>query len=253
MYAPERQTLILARTRKDGRVDVATIADELDVTPETIRRDLTVLERHGSIRRVHGGAIPVERLSEELRVEERLQRNATEKLAIAQTALTLIPETGTLLIDAGTTTASFAAALPVGSVYTVVTHSLSVAHALAGRPGITLHLLGGTVRERTLAAVGATTLDQISKVTVDYSIVGINGITPEFGLSTPDSEEAAVKTAIIRSARQVIVLADHTKFGINDFAHVASLDDVDTIVTDDGVDRELLSRIESEGPEVKVA
>lgn len=253
MYAPERQTLILDRARRDGRIDVSVLADEFDVTPETIRRDLTVLERHGSIRRVHGGAIPVERLSEELRVEERLQRNTAEKLAIAEAAVALLPPTGTLLIDAGTTAATLASCLLPGSTYTVVTHSLSVAHVLAGRPGITLHLLGGVVRDRTLAAVGATTLAGLQDVTVDCCVVGINGITPEFGLSTPDTEEAAVKAAIIRTSRRVIVLADHSKFGVNEFARVAQLSDVDTIVTDGGVDRELVFRIENAGPEVLIA
>lgn len=253
MYAPERQTLILERARRDGRVDVALIADELDVAPETIRRDLTVLERHGSIRRVHGGAIPIERLSEELRVEERIDRNPAEKTAIAEAAASLLPPTGTLLIDAGTTAAALAAALPSGATYTVVTHSLSVAHVLTDRPGVTLHLLGGVVRERTLAAVGAVTLEQLKQVTVDCTILGINGLTPEFGLSTPDSEEAAVKAALIRAGRRVIVLADHSKFGVNEFARVAALTEVDTVVTDDKVDHELVYRIENAGPEVHIA
>lgn len=252
MYAPERQMLILERARANGRIDVGTLADELDVTPETIRRDLTVLERHGTIRRVHGGAIPVERLSEELRVEERIRRNAPEKARIAEATVSLLPRTGTLLIDAGTTAAAIAAALP-SNPYTVVTHSLSVAHVLAGREGITLHLLGGIVRERTLAAVGSTTLAQLADLTVDCSIVGINGITPEFGLSTPDTEEAAVKSAIIRAGRLVIVTADHSKFGVNELARVASLSDIDTIVTDDNVDPELVHRIETAGPEVRIA
>lgn len=253
MYAPERQMLILERARGDGRVDVASIAEELNVTPETIRRDLTVLERRGGLRRVHGGAIPVERLGEELRLEERLTRNTSEKLAIANAAVALLPETGTLFLDAGTTVAALASALPIGNTYLVVTHSLSVAHILSGRPGITLHVLGGIVRERTLAAVGATTLSQLANVTVDCSVVGINGITPEFGLSTPDSEEAAVKSAIIHAGRRNIVLADHTKIGVNEFAHVASLDDVDTVVTDAQVDKEFARRIETAGPEVRIA
>ncbi|HHW50892.1 MAG TPA: DeoR/GlpR transcriptional regulator [Pseudoclavibacter sp.] len=252
MYAPERHIAILELARRAGRVDVATLAQDLAVTPETIRRDLTTLERRGTLHRVHGGAIPVERLPEELRVSERIHRNSPDKLNIAVATAELLPPSGTLFIDAGTTTALLASHLPEAE-YTIVTHSLTIAQLLADRPGITLVTIGGRIRERTLAAVGAVTLAQIHDLRVDYGILGINGITPEFGLSTPDPEEAAVKDAIIGSARHVLVMADHSKFGVEDLAHVAPLSDIDTIITDRSVDPDRAAQVRTAGPEVVLA
>ncbi len=128
------------------------------MTPETIRRDLTVLERRGVLRRVHGGAIPVERLGAELAVPERQDVAGPEKDRIARAALAELPDGGTLLLDAGTTTARLAELLPTDRELVVVTHALPiaqvVAQAMATRPNLTLHVVGGTVRGRTLAAVG---------------------------------------------------------------------------------------------------
>src|SRR6266496_6173215 len=104
MYAPERQQVIAARARVDGRVDVADLARELQVTPETIRRDLTYLEHAGVLRRVHGGAIPIERLTFERGLEARRVSMTAEKERIARSALAELPERGTVLLDAGTTT-----------------------------------------------------------------------------------------------------------------------------------------------------
>ena len=112
MYAPERHQQILATARADGRVDVNRLAEDLDVTPETIRRDLTVLERHGLVRRVHGGAIPVERLGFEPGVADRETRFAGEKERVAKAALEELPDGGAVILDAGTTTVRLAELLP---------------------------------------------------------------------------------------------------------------------------------------------
>ena len=133
MYAPERQQAILGRARSAGRVDVNSLADVFDVTPETIRRDLTGLERRGVLRRVHGGAIPVERLSIEPAVEERYGVNAAQKERIAKAALDQLPDGGSIIIDAGTTTVRFAEMLPTDRSYTVVTNALPIAALLAVR------------------------------------------------------------------------------------------------------------------------
>ena len=127
MYAPERQQAILGHARSAGRVDVNGLADLFEVTPETIRRDLTGLERRGVLRRVHGGAIPVERLSMELPVDQRFGQNAAQKDRIAKAALDQLPDNGSIIIDAGTTTVRFAEMLPADRKFTVVTHGLPIA------------------------------------------------------------------------------------------------------------------------------
>ncbi len=250
MYAPERHQQILGRARAVGRVDVTTLAAELDVTPETVRRDLTALERMGLVRRVHGGAIPVERLGFEPAVAEREQMFSAEKDRIAKAALDELPDGGAVIIDAGTTTVRLAELLPQDRELTVVTHALPVAMVLAGRPAITVHLVGGTLRGRTMAAVGAWAERALADVRVDVAFLGTNGLTVEHGLTTPDLAEAMVKRALVAAARRTVVLTDHTKVGRIDLAVVAPIAAVDTLVTDSGIAPELADEIEAAGPRV---
>ena len=158
MYAPERQQEILRLARESGRVDVLSLAEEFQVTAETVRRDLRTLDRAGLVRRVHGGAIPAGRLDFEPDLAERESTAADEKDRIAQAAIAELPADGSVIIDAGSTAARFAAALPLEATLTVVTHALPVAARLADHPGIALHLVGGRVRHRTRAAVDAWAL-----------------------------------------------------------------------------------------------
>jgi DeoR family fructose operon transcriptional repressor len=252
VYATERHQQILETARSRGRVEVAGLARDLAVTPETVRRDLTALERRGVLRRVHGGAIPVERLGIEPGVADREGHAAGEKERIARAALNELPDGGSVILDAGTTTVRLAELLPTDRELTVVTHSIPVASILVSRPNLTLHLLGGVVRGRTLAAVGAWTKAQVSEIYADVAFMGTNSISVERGLTTPDLAEAAVKRALMSAARRVVVLADHTKFGRDDFALVAPLSDVDTVITDIGLDVELAGDIDAAGPQVVV-
>lgn len=250
MYATERQQQILAVARRDGRVDVATLAADLDVTTETVRRDLTVLERHGLVRRMHGGAIPVERLGFEPGLAQRESLLSGEKQRIAKAALDELPDGGSVILDAGTTTVRLAELLPTDRELTVVTHALPVATVLATRPQITLHLVGGTVRGRTLAAVGTWALRELAEIRVDVAFLGTNGLSVEQGLTTPDLAEAAVKAALVQAGRRTVVLADHTKLGREDFAQVAPLSAIDTLVTDTGASPELAEEFEAAGTRV---
>jgi DeoR family fructose operon transcriptional repressor len=252
LYAPERHQQILETARAQGRVDVAGLARELSVTPETVRRDLTALERRGVLRRVHGGAIPVERLGIEPGVADRETHASGQKDRIARAALDELPEGGSIILDAGTTTVRLAELLPTDRELTVVTHSIPVASVLISRPNVTLQLLGGTVRGRTLAAVGEWTRAQIAEVFADVAFMGTNAISVEHGLTTPDIAEAAVKRSLIDAARRTVVLADHTKFGRESFAKVAPLSDIDTVITDVELDVELAEDIENAGPRVVV-
>jgi DeoR family fructose operon transcriptional repressor len=253
MYAEERQQHILERARAAGRVEVNALADALDVTPETVRRDLTILERHGVLRRVHGGAIPVERLGFEPGVELRSERFVAEKERIAKAALAHLPDEGTVLIDAGTTTLRLAEQLPRDRELTIVTNSLSIAALVAQHPNLSLYLLGGRVRGRTLAAVGSWVTSALSGVFVDVAFMGTNGLSVERGLTTPDQSEAAAKRAMISAARRSVVLADHTKIGVDHFSRFADLSDIAALITDNGLDPETVAEIEALGPEVVLA
>jgi DeoR family fructose operon transcriptional repressor len=250
MYAQERQQLIVERARVEGRADVAELAVEFDVTTETVRRDLTVLERHGLLRRVHGGAIPVERLGFEPGLADRDAVMTAEKERIAKAALAEVPREGAILLDAGTTTARLAEILPNDRELTVVTNAVPLVASLAVRPQVTVLLLGGKVRGRTMAAVEDWTLRALADTFVDVAFLGANGISAERGLTTPDTGEAAVKRAMIRAARRVVVLADHTKAGNDCLARFGELSEVDCLITDSGLDTDLAERIASAGPKV---
>lgn len=247
MYAEERQLAIVERARALGRVEVASLAEEFGVTPETVRRDLTSLVRHGVLRRVHGGAIPVERLGFEPALAERDAAMGAEKERIARAALAELPAEGAVLLDAGTTTARLAEILPASAELTVVTNGLPIAMTLASRPNLTVHVVGGRVRGRTAATVDAWALDVLAGTLVDVAFMATNGISVERGLTTPDAAEASVKRAMLRSARRVVLLADHTKIGNDHFARFGDLEEVDVLITDEGAGADDRAALEAAG------
>lgn len=253
MYQEERHAAIVTKARSNGRVDVGELAAEFDVTPETVRRDLTTLERHGVVRRVHGGAIPVERLGFEPGLHARDAAMASEKARIARAALAELPAEGAILLDAGTTTARLAEMLPTDREFTVVTNAVPIAMTLSTRPNVTVLTVGGRVRGRTLAMVDQWALRTLADTFVDVAFMGTNGISLERGLTTPDVGEAAVKHAMIGAARRVVVLADHTKVGNDCFARFGSLDEIDAFITDDRLDVGLAADLQAAGPRVVLA
>lgn len=253
MYAEERQRLIVERARAEGRVEVAALADELDVTPETVRRDLTRLERLGHLKRVHGGAIPLDRLGFEPPVSARDVAMTAEKERIAKAALDLVPDEGAILLDAGTTTARLASALPADRELTVVTNALDIATRLASNPLLTVLMIGGRVRGRTLAAVDSWAADMLRDLYVDVAFIATNGVSVERGLTTPDPTEASIKSLMVASARRTVLLADHTKVGNDHLVKFADLDQIDTVITDSGLDTRLHADLEAAGPQVVTA
>jgi DeoR family fructose operon transcriptional repressor len=255
MYAEERQQAMAQLVSERGRVSVNAIAEQFDVTTETVRRDLSTLERMGLLRRVHGGAVPATALAAiEAGFGERDQANTAEKDRIARAALSLLPSAdGTVLLDAGSTTSRLASLLPRDLRLTVVTHAVPVAARLAGSAQIELHLLPGRVRPTTQAAVGADTVTALNRLRADLAFLGTNGLSHSHGLSTPDREEAATKRAMLAAARRVVCLTDSSKIGVEAPVRFAELAEVDVLVTDDGItadDRRMLVRA---GVEVVVA
>ncbi|WP_370948048.1 DeoR/GlpR family DNA-binding transcription regulator [Amycolatopsis sp. cg5] len=250
MYAEERQRAILEQARRHGRVDVSSLAASFAITAETVRRDLTALERSGVLCRVHGGAIPIERRGFEPGFADRDTVMIEEKERIAVAALSHLPTAGAVFLDAGTTTGRLAAALPAELGLTVVTHSLTNALALSGHPHLTLMMVGGRVRRRTLATVDSFALDTLRDATVEVAFIAANGLSSARGLTTPDPAEAMIKRAAIHCARRVILVADHTKVGNDHFARFGDLTDVDTFITDTGIDPRLAREIAAKGPQV---
>lgn len=255
MYAEERHTAIAGMVLQAGRVTVSEVAATFGVTTETVRRDLAQLERVGLLRRVHGGAVSSAALTAvEPGLADRDGTRALQKDLIAKAALAMLPGAGgSLLLDAGTTTARLAALLPADRRLLVVTHAVPIAARLAGAPGLELQVVGGQVRGTTQSAVGPDAVRAFGDLRADVAFVGTNALTVAHGLSTPNADEAAVKRALVRAARRVVVLADSSKLGREELVRFATVGDVDALVTDDGVRREDARALEAAGVEVVVA
>ena len=261
MYAMERQELIERLLADEGRVAVVELSRRFAVTTETVRRDLDALEKAGALVRVHGGAVPRDRASTaEPSLVERLGQRADSKDAIARRAIEALPDGfhGSVFFDAGTTTAAVAAHLSAqvtatGGAVDVVTHALPVSQLLAVADGIALTVIGGRLRGITAAAVGPDTVFAIDGLRPDIAFVGTNGLSAGFGLSTPDPDEAAVKRAIVRAARLVVVVADSSKFDRELLVGFAALDDIDVLVTDAEPAGELAAALATAGVEVRIA
>lgn len=248
MYAEERQRATAQLAAERGRVSVTELAGRFRVTTETIRRDLGLLEQAGLVRRVHGGAVPVE--GGEPLLSARDTANVEQKERIARAAADLVPAAATLLLDAGSTTGRLASVLPGDRRLTVFTHAVPVAARIADRANVELHLLPGRVRTLTHAAVGAETVTAIRRLHADLAVMGVNAISERHGLSTPDPEEAAIKTAMIAAGARRIVLADSSKLGLDSTVSFAALADIDVLVTDAGASARDLSALREAGVEV---
>ncbi|GAB3812964.1 DeoR/GlpR family DNA-binding transcription regulator [Tessaracoccus terricola] len=250
LYAAQRHDRIVAEARAEGRVDVSGLAERLKVTPETVRRDLTLLERRGLVRRVHGGALPVTLTEHEPTVTERLGRSTAEKERIAMKAVQELPEEGVILLDAGTSTLALARVLPNRHGLSVVTNSVTIAATLMERANLTVHVLGGRIRGRTGAAVGSWAMKALADLAIDVVFLGANGFTLDRGFTTPDEVEADVKRAMVAAARRSIVLADATKAGQVHFQRFATPSDIELLITDERLDDETVDAFEDAGAEV---
>ena len=244
-----RQSRIVEFARTRGRVEVAALADELDVAAETIRRDLKVLAVRRLLKRVHGGAIPLETAAFESTVEYRSQVDLAEKHRMAACAVQLLHGAETVYLDEGFTPRLIAERLAEHEL-TVVTSSLLVAEALADSDSVTVLLLGGRMRGRTLATVDHWATDMLRGLVIDVAYLGTNGISTEHGLTTPDPAVAAVKHTAVTVARRRVLVAAHSKFGADSFCRFADVADFETIVTGSELSPAEAGRYEALGPSV---
>jgi DeoR family fructose operon transcriptional repressor len=248
-HASQRHQVILRKLRSEGQLRALDVARELGVTHETVRKDLLQLEGRGLLKRVHGGALPVETLSFEPSVAARTTR-AEEKRRIAAAAAALVPAEGAILIDAGSTTAALAESFPTAPTLTVVTNALPLALTLLAYPNLTVHTIGGRVRATTMAEVDHWALRALGETRVDVAFLGANAFSVEHGLSTPDDSEAAVKRAMITAARRTVLLCDHTKLGRVAVFKYAEMSAIDVLVTDSGMTTKDVRDLEAVGVEV---
>ena len=237
--AAQRQARILDEVQRTGGVRVSSLTRELGVSDMTVRRDLSVLARQGLIAKVHGGATAnsVGPSTEELGFEAKSVRHPAEKEAIAACIAQFVPPASAIALTAGTTTWTVARYLVDIPQLTVVTNSVRVAEVLQQqpRPDRTVVLTGG-VRTPSDALVGAVADSTIRSLHVDLVIMGVHGVDARAGLTTPNLMEAETNRAFREATRRLVVVADHSKWGVVGLSQIVPLTDVDMLVTDDGLD-----------------
>ena len=235
MLARHRQSLILQAVRSDGSARVSDLTQQLGVSDMTIRRDLEVLARDGLVEKVHGGAVlPGSHSTHEPSLEDRLVLDRPEKTTIARAAASLVRPGTAIAIAAGSTTFALAQCLLDVPGLTIVTNSLRVANLFTGNrgPDGTSVLVTGGMRAASDALVGPVADLTIRSLHFDTLFIGCTGIDAEVGLTTPNLAEAETNRSLIKVARRVVALADHTKWGVVSLASFATLDEVNVLVTD---------------------
>lgn len=249
-FLVERRQAIVERVHKAGRADVAELAVAFDVTTETIRRDLIALERDRLVRRVHGGAMPWRNGRFEPVLDIRMRQNAEAKSRIANAALQELPERGSIIIDSGSTAAYFADVLDRDRDLTVITNSIPIVTSLATTALPRVTLIGGGLRRDTMALVDEAGVEMLDGITVDALFLACDGVSLDRGFTTPYRHEAALKKAMLASARRAVMLFDHSKIGNDQLLRFAHIGDVDVIITDAEVADSTVAMLEDQGPVV---
>ncbi|MFD8673579.1 DeoR/GlpR family DNA-binding transcription regulator [Streptomyces seoulensis] len=251
LLAEQRRALIVDEVRRRGGVRVNELTRQLGVSDMTVRRDLDALARQGVLEKVHGGAVPVvEASTHEPGFEAKSGLEPTAKEEIARAAARLVAPGSAIALSGGTTTYTLARRLLEVPDLTVVTNSVRVADVFhtaqrttGRRPGAATVVLTGGVRTPSDSLVGPVADRAIAALHFDVLFLGVHGISVEAGLSTPNLAEAETNRQLVRSARRVVVVADHTKWGTVGLSSFAALHEVDTLVTDGGLPAEARAEI----------
>ncbi|GAA1793663.1 DeoR/GlpR transcriptional regulator [Planosporangium flavigriseum] len=231
MLAQQRQSAILDLVRRHGGMRVSQLVQQFGVSDMTIRRDLETLAERGLVDKVHGGAtVSGPGSTEEPGFDAKSVRQRTEKSAIAARAAQLVEPGTAVALSAGTTTAALAALLLDVPGLTVVTNSLPVADALRSSDQVVV--LTGGIRTPSNALAGPVAEAAAASLNVDVLFLGVHGMSPRTGFTTPNLMEAGINRRLVAAARRLVVLADHTKWETVGIATIAPLDDADVLITD---------------------
>ncbi len=254
LKATERHQRIIDKLNAMGRLDVMELSDDLGVSTVTVRSDLLFLERSQILRRVRGGAIAVRPSRFELPVDVNLALHSAEKTAIAKAAVAMLRDGETIIMDTGSTLAAMASLIPLHlHDIAVVTNSLAVANELANHPGATVIVTGGTLRPRLNSLISPFGDLILREINADVAFLSCAGVDAEKGFTNSNWEEAEIKKAMIRAARKVVFLADHSKLGHVATARIAAIDTADVLITDADATAEMLRVLRATGIQVSIA
>lgn len=232
---------------------ITDLASMVKTSPVTVRRDLRVLEQKGLLDRRHGGAVSLDRSTYEPSYSEKSHVAATEKAAIGELAASLVQDGDVIAIGAGSTTQALARRIARRRELTVMTNSLLVAQVLARSQGIDVVMTGGNLRGSIFALVGTGAEQSLANMRTRRVFLSGNGLSPERGLSTPSPLVAGVDRAIVATAQEVVVLADHTKLGVEAMVQTVEVERITHLVTNDQAPADLVSRFRDRGVVVHVA
>lgn len=250
---PERQRQILSLLTQQGRLSVAEIVAQFSISEATARRDLESLASQGKVQRVHGGVIAVEQAPPELPILERENEQPEEKILIGRAAAKLVANHETIFLGSGTTVLEIARNLREHKNLTVITNSLPVLNILAGIREITVVSLGGMLRDSELSFIGHITEQSLIEVRADKVFMGTRGVSFEHGLTNDYLQETLTDRAILKSGREVIIVADHTKVNRVSTVLLAPLTSVHTFVTDSNADKKFIQSLKRQGIQVVMA
>jgi DeoR/GlpR family transcriptional regulator of sugar metabolism len=241
MLTRQRKSLILARLKSDGQIVAKDLARETALSEDTIRRDLRELAAEGLLQRVHGGALPASPALADFAARQSIA--TAGKIAIGRVAASMVRSGQFVFLDGGTTNAQIARHFPIELKATVVTHSPSVALELINHSNITVEIIGGRLFKHSMVTVGIAAIDAIRKIRPDVYFMGVTGIHEDYGFTTGDAEEAAIKRTICELAAETIVLASSEKLGAVSPCFVTSLSEVSTVVANGPIPSKLESRL----------
>jgi DeoR/GlpR family transcriptional regulator of sugar metabolism len=239
MLGSQRRTHILETLKREGQALAGVLARELDVSEDTIRRDMREMAAQGLIKRVHGGALPV---SPELPdFTARRSVASAEKAALGARAAALVKPGQMVFLDGGTTTAEIARQLPRGMALTVATHSPTIASEFEHRPEVEVILIGGRLYKHSMVAVGAQAMAAIDTIRPDLFFLGVTAVHPGLGLTTGDFEEAAIKRHILQASAETYVAVTEEKIDAISPCRIAPIEAIAGLIVPDGIDEERLS------------
>ena len=250
-----RRIKILELLKTHGQVNVNELSESLGVTGVTIRNDLAQLEKKRVLIRARGGAIKLEQnfADEDYPLSDKQKKHLLEKREIGKKAAELIEENNTIIIDSGSTTYELAKNLKKFNDLTVITNALNVATLLAEYNNINVIVPGGMLKKNSLSLVGILAEKGFKDYFCDKLFLGVDGFDLDFGISTPNPEEAHLNQIMIEISKEVIVITDSSKFQRRGFALIAPVNKISTVVTDKGISTENKSKLENLGVNVIIA
>ena len=246
----DRHQFILEKLKKEGRVNIIDLVEQMGVSGVTIRKDLKLLEDKNLLFRTHGGGSVHNPYAAERLVDEKDMINGTEKKKIAKAAIDLIAQIDSIMIGSGTTAYEFARALQPTRPLTVITPALKVGLELSNRPNVEVLQLGGLVRQNSSSVAGTYALQVLEDISCGIFFMGADGIDIDFGVSVANLSEATLDQKMIETAQTVVVLADSTKFDRRGLGRVCSLERIQYIVTDNKVSKNNIKALEDRGIKV---